>query len=93
MFIHASAAGSGDNVMICVTFTEEAESGVNAVTSTIRMDEDMCRLLHSQLDKLLLDITFEHHGIEPGAMGDAADEVAYEKREDEYLARFADEPF
>lgn len=93
MFIHASAAGTGADTMICVTVTEESDDGRHAVTTTLRMDVDACRQLSDQIDKLLLEVTFEEHGIEPGEASQVRDEVGYEKLEDEYLARFDNEPF
>lgn len=93
MFIHSSAAGHGADTMICVTVTEESDDGRTAVTSTVRMDLDACRQLHSQIDKLLLDLVFEEHGIEPGEVAQVRDEVGYQALEDEYLARFDNEPF
>jgi len=93
MFIHSSAAGHGRDTMICVTVTEESDDGRTAVTSTVRMDLDACRQLHSQIDKLLLDLVFEEHGIEPGEAAQAREDVGLENLEDEYLARFDNEPF
>lgn len=93
MFIHASSAGTGADTTVYVTVAEESDDGRYAVTTTLRMDLETCRQLSDQIDKLLLDVTFEEHGIEPGEAAQVRDEVGYQALEDEYLARFDNEPF